>query len=424
MNVRKIQNLIDTHMINLYIEREGTSCIDRIMTKIEKEKERIIQAHINNVYPIKEIRKGDTITGYYTKMTPSDRNHSGKITAKTIEELKLKILAKHYELTLFDYTCRDILNFVVADYYANGQSATGDTHRQNFNRCFLQLADVKINQLSYNIIESALDKLVKSGIKAKAFNKAISTLNKMNDYCEWNNISCIDIRQSVKKYRAKRLSGRHNFVQDNRESRNLAFTEAEAVAIIKYALANPSYKALFSALVITTGCRAGELLCMAYDNITPDHNWFIVREIEDSKTRQIKPYTKTHELREIYLNADARRLLDVLLELRSQDADPSRFLFLNDNADDNKLHLRAADDWIRDIQPILGFDRTKEVRSLHDGRRTYASIQYLHGVSIDVIRRQLGHRTISQTEEYIKEIIDQKAKSDELEKGCLTLETA
>lgn len=424
MNASKIKKIIDTHITYLYIEKEGTSCITDIMTKIEKEKETIIQAHINNVYPIKEIRKGDTITGYYTKMTPSDRNHSGKITAKTIEELKLKILAKHYELTLYDYTCRDILNFVVADYYANGQSATGDTHRQNFNRCFPQLEDVKINQLSYDVIENALDKLIKNGIKSKAFNKAISTLNKMNDYCEWNNVQCLDIRQAVKKYRSKRLSGRHNFVQDNRESRNLAFTEAEAIAIIKYALAHPSYKSLFAALVITTGCRAGELLCMAYDNITPDHSWFIVREIEDSKTREIRPYTKNHELREIYLNADARRLLDVLLELRSQDSDKSRFLFLNSNAEDNKLHLRAADDWIRDIQPLLGFDRTKEIRSLHDGRRTYASIQYLHGVSIDVIRRQLGHRTISQTEEYIKEIIDQSSKANELEKGCLTLETA
>lgn len=419
-----MQNLIDTHLISRYIEREGTSCITDIMTKIEKEKEKIITEHINNVYPIKEIRKGATITGYYTKLNPSDRNHSGKITAKTVKELKLKILAKHYELTLFDYTCRDILNFVVADYYANGQSATGDTHRQNFNRCFPQLEDVKINQLSYDVIENALDKLIKNGIKSKAFNKAISTLNKMNDYCEWNNVQCLDIRQAVKKYRSKRLSGRHNFVQDNRESRNLAFTEAEAIAIIKYALTHPSYKSLFAALVITTGCRAGELLCMAYDNITPDHSWFIVREIEDSKTREIRPYTKNHELREIYLNADARRLLDVLLELRSQDSDKSRFLFLNSNAEDNKLHLRAADDWIRDIQPLLGFDRTKEIRSLHDGRRTYASIQYLHGVSIDVIRRQLGHRTISQTEEYIKEIIDQSSKANELEKGCLTLETA
>lgn len=424
MNARKFQNHIDTHMINLYIEHTGTSCIPNIMTKIEKEKERIIAEHISNVYPIKEIKTGGIVTGYYTKLNPSDRNHSGKISAKSVEELHLKIIAKYYDLELHDYTCKDILLLVVADYYANNQQATGDTHRQNFYRCFAELENVKISQLSYNHLEIAFDRLIHNGIKAKAFNKAVSTLNKMNDYCEWNNIQCIDIRQSVKKYRSKRLSGRHNFVQDNRESRNLAFTEAEAVAIIKYALAHPSYKSLFAALVITTGCRAGELLCMAYDNITSDHSWFIVREIEDSKTRKIKPYTKNHELREIYLNADARQLLDALLELRSHDPDTSRFLFLNNNADDNKLHLRAADDWIRDIQLILGFDSTKEVRSLHDGRRTYASIQYLHGVSIDVIRRQLGHRTISQTEEYIKEIIDQTSKANELEKGCLTLETA
>lgn len=424
MNTKKIKSIIDTHMINLYIEHEGTSCIPNIMTKIEKEKEKIIAEHISNVYPIKEIKKGGIITGYYTKLDPTNRNHSGKISAKTIEELKLKIIAKYYELKLHDYTCEEIIDLVVADYVANNQQATGSTHKQNFKRCFPQLANIKINSLTANMIEQALRSLInqENGIKAKAFDKAISTLNRMQELCERNNIPCIDIKAAVQNYRSYNLSGKHVFAQDNRESKNLSFTEAEAIRIIRYALENPSYKSLFAALIIVTGCRAGELLCMAYDNISADHKWFIIKEIEDSKTREIKPYTKSHELREVYLNSDARQLLDALLELRSHDTNPSRFLFLNINAEDNKLHLRAADDWIRNIQPILGFDRTKEIRSLHDGRRTYASIQYLHGVSIDVIRRQLGHKTISQTEAYIKEIIDQKKKQDELEKGCLDLD--
>lgn len=114
---------------------------------------------------------------------------------------------------------------------------------------------------------------------------------------------------------------------------------------------------------------------MSYDTVDLETNYFSIYETADTD-KSIKPYAK-----------------------------------------DGKLHLRAADNWLREIQPKLGFDRTKEIRSLHDGRRTYASIAYLNGVNITIIQKQLGHSSTSMTWEYIKDIITAKQRAEELEKG-------
>ena len=150
-------------------------------------------------------------------------------------------------------------------------------------------------------------------------------------------------------------------------------------------------------------------------------HYFHVSEIEDAKTFEIKPYTKENEAREVYLNENAMMLLNKLLELRKQDNNDSKYLFLNPNATDGKLHLRAADDYLRKIQKELNFDETKEIRSLHDCRRTYASIQYLNGVDITLIQKQLGHKKASQTWDYIKDIVDAETRANRLDKGVLSI---
>lgn len=421
MNISYVQNLVDTHLIIAYLKEEGTSCNENIMTKLEREKQKELQMHIDNVYPIKEILKDGAIIGYYTKLNPKDRNHSGKISAKTREELETKILAHRFKIKTEDFTMQDIVDKIVADYEINNQKPTGQTHRQNFKRCFDKLSDVKISELTAEMIEAELNTLIKKGIKAKAFDKAVSTLNRINDYCARHNIDCINIRTAISIYRKYELTGKHKFLQDNRLTKNLAFTQSETVDIIIHAMKNRSYKSLFCALALVTGCRAGELLCMSYDNIDLKRHYFHVSEIEDSKTFEIKAYTKENEAREVYLNDNAMMLLNALLELRNQDKHNTNYLFLNSNSSDGKLHLRAADDYLRNLQQELNFDITKELRSLHDGRRTYASIQYLNGVDITLIQRQLGHKKASQTWDYIKDIIDAETRANRLDKGCLLI---
>lgn len=61
-------------------------------------------------------------------------------------------------------------------------------------------------------------------------------------------------------------------------------------------------------------------------------------------------------------------------------------------------------------------------RSMHDIRRTYASICYLKGVPVQVIQRQLGHETIQQTFDYIKDLITEQEGKMYLEGAVLFLE--
>ena len=66
---------------------------------------------------------------------------------------------------------------------------------------------------------------------------------------------------------------------------------------------------------------------------------------------------------------------------------------------------------------VLGYGDEREARSPQDCRRTYASLEYLSGTDIYTLRNQLGHSTIAQTEEYIKDIVDASERQGRL-KGC------
>ena len=46
--------------------------------------------------------------------------------------------------------------------------------------------------------------------------------------------------------------------------------------------------------------------------------------------------------------------------------------------------------------------------------RTYASLQYLNGTDIYTLKNQLGHSKITQTEEYIKDIVEASERRSRL----------
>ena len=83
------------------------------------------------------------------------------------------------------------------------------------------------------------------------------------------------------------------------------------------------------------------------------------------------------------------------------------------------MHLRAIDDHLREHvhKKVLGYGNEKEARSAHDCRRTYASLEYANGTPIASIQLQLGHEKPSQTEAYIKNIVDSEDRKASLH-GC------
>ncbi len=112
----------------------------------------------------------------------------------------------------------------------------------------------------------------------------------------------------------------------------------------------------------------------------------------------------------------ALAVMQVALSYRAKDQNQSPYLLLNPNAKDEKMHLRAIDDYMRRYihVEVLGYGAERECRSPHDCRRTYASLEYLNGTDIYTLKEQLGHSTIAQTEEYIHDVIDAAERRNRL----------
>ena len=84
-----------------------------------------------------------------------------------------------------------------------------------------------------------------------------------------------------------------------------------------------------------------------------------------------------------------------------------------------KMHLDTVAFRLARIQTKDLTFTNPAVRSPHDCRRTYASIQYMHGVDIMTIQAQLGHRNVQQTWDYIKDIVEAENRLQKIEKGCI-----
>ena len=387
------------------------------------KKEKIIDNHINNVckvYP----PTGDTGAKryYMTKLTPKDKSNKHIIYGKTQEEIELKILSFYMNLEEENKskTFIEILNLAY-------ESSKKDTRNRALNHFYSNLKSlefIKINKLNEDDISNALDKLIGLKIKEKEFNGAVSVLNKVNDYCHFNKIKCMDIRGFIKLYRKNKVSAKINFIPVERNSKKLAFNELESKEIVNYALENPNFKSLSIAFLICTGLRIGELLALKKTDIFFNERYMYICRKENVHTKEITEWCKDNSQRNVLLNNDARKILELIFALHNNININSEFLFLNEESRPSykKLDYSAIQKYIKKLQErILKLDN-KNIRSAHDCRRTYASVQYLKlgARGLSFIQSQLGHSTPLQTWDYIKDIVEMKDKMIILEEGNLT----
>lgn len=379
------------------------------------KKDKILKKHTSNVYPIKQMEKGGRQV-FYTKLDPGNRKHSHMIYSVSMEDLEDKIIAYYIGIELnAKITVEDIMELAVSEL----SPETADRHRQLFKKHFSTLSKIRISRLSESDIRGVLQNMIDKGIKPKTFNNATSTLNKINDYCAYNHIDCINIRDKVSEFRKYKLVGKQVFLSDTKVEAELAFSEAEAVKIIRYSLDNPDYHNLAIAVLITTGLRSGELLALMPEDVDLANHRITAAKMEKTRTYKIVNRCKDDSDRLVFLNDDALTILNILMDMRAKEETDCPYLLLNSFSDDGKMHLRAMDNRIRKIQQQLDMTSSHGIRSCHDCRRTYASIQYLHGVDIKTIQAQLGHSTPQQTWDYIKDVIDTETRLQTLSKGCI-----
>ena len=398
----------------------------QVQNYIMNRKESILKNHINTVCKI--YKPGEGGQHYFmTKLTPKNRNHAGKIYAKTQEELENKILAHYLKIEEDDkITVRETLLASVGD-ITNKKNKTGIRTVQRFDKHFSMLSNVKLSSLSEDHIRRALDAIIMSDVKItlKEFNETITSLNKIAYYCAYEHLAVCDIKSIIENWRNIKLKGKHIFKDTKKQTKNLAFNRAEASRIVRDALRHPTYKSLAVALLITTGLRAGELLALEMDDIYLKECYLWIHQIEDTKIHVIEDYVKENKCREVYLSDEALNVMKACLSFRAQDSSDSPYLFLNENSKDGKMHLRAIDDYLRVKvhRDILGYGADREARSPHDCRRTYASLEYINGTDIYTLKNQLGHSSISQTEEYIKDVIEAQERKAKLKGSGLILDT-
>lgn len=391
---------------------------------VMNRRQQIIKMHIENVFPIREPgEKGGDPKKFFTKLTPKNRNHDGKIRANTREELEDKIIAYYLQIQKDEsVTVRDILLKAVDE-----NTKTGKRTIQRFDKRLFSLAKMKISNLDEKAIRNALDEIAfprdKNGkiidsqkISVKEFNQTITALNKIASYCAYEHIEICNIRAIIQEFRDAKLTGKHIFKQTQKQTQNLVFTRQEASRIVRNALKHPTYKSLAVAIMITTGLRAGELLGLELDDIYFEDGYLWIHQVEDTKTYEILDYVKENKAREVYLTDDACEVIKTALAFRASDCSLSPFLLLNKNSEDGKLHIRAIDDYMRTYihEKVLGLGNDREARSPHDCRRTYATLEHLNGTDLYDIQQQLGHSTIKQTEEYIHSVVEAKERQARL----------
>lgn len=376
-------------------------------------RQQILEHHTSNVCKIHLGTKGVSKKEYYfTKMTPDDRKHPTMITCNTREGLEDKIVAYYLKIQKEQkITLRNILLKAI-----DINTGTGARTLQRFDKRLSSLADIPITKLTDKHIKDALSSIIECDVSSKEFNNTVTALNKIADYCLYENIEIIDIKKIVSAFRSVKLRGKHTFKDTTKQSRDVVFDRSEASLIINDAISNPSYRSLAVATLLLTGLRVGELLALEMDDLFLDEDYIWIHHIEETKTFEILNHVKENHSRQVYLSDLAKMVIKMVVDLRSEDENPSPFLFLNENAADGKLHLRAIDVYMREHihKQLLGYDETREARSPHDCRRTYATLEYLNGTDIKSLKTQLGHSTLSQTEEYIKDIIETAERKNRL----------
>ena len=383
----------------------------QIRDYMNKRQKQILDNHYHNVCRL--YLPGEGGTKYYsTKLTPKDRTKQNKIYSTTLEGLEDKIIAYYLKIEADSkITVRSILLKAV-----DADSKTGKRTLQRFDKHLSCLAKIPIASLSEEHIKNALASIIAKNVKAKEFNETVGALNKIADYCRYEHIDIIDIRLIISTFRRVKLTGKHIFKDTSKQSRNLAFTRTEVSRIVRDAVNYPSYKSLAVATLVLTGLRVGELLGLTLDDVYLDDDYLWIHTMEDTKSFEILDYIKENRSREVYLSDEAKMIIQLAINFRVSDNTISPYLFLNANARDGKMHLRAIDDYMRRHihRDVLGYGAEREARSPHDCRRTYASLEYLNGTDIYTLKNQLGHTKITQTEEYIKDIIESSERKSRL----------
>ena len=194
------------------------------------------------------------------------------------------------------------------------------------------------------------------------------------------------------------------------------YFQPETISAILEALESEPLKwRLITHLLIVTGCRRGEIMGLKWEKIDFENSRVkIDRALVSSKSKGVfEETTKTSDIRHLSL---PRETMDLLRQhkreqLRLQLANGDRwihtgYVFIQDNGD--HMNPDSITGWLKDFSARHGLPHINP----HAFRHTVASVLLANGTDIVTVSKQLGHASITTTENFYSHIIEEnKAKA-------------
>jgi integrase len=273
----------------------------------------------------------------------------------------------------------------------------------------------------------AIDIVLNYNMTKKYFRNVRSTFNKLMNYaedCEFitsNHLKSVDLSDILEPlYKATSEHELHEDALNVNEINQLTqLIKADNVKEEK-----PEILGIL--LLLLTGIRVGELCALQYRDFDRFNlTLYLCRmqrdkyvEINGSKKKrgyEVVPWLKkgsrnNPKHRKIKINHEVIECIDTIRAINKQLGYPtedSDYIFYRKNKETHyeidMCNHRVFDTILRNYCKQCNFNY---IYSPHDLRRTYASNLHNSGVSIEFIRRQLGHTTVEMTMKYLRDVTE------------------
>lgn len=187
------------------------------------------------------------------------------------------------------------------------------------------------------------------------------------------------------------------------------YFQPEVVAKVMDALeAEPLIWQLATILFISTGCRRGEIMGLKWEKINLETNQVLIdTALLYTKSKGVyEETTKTSDIRWLKLPQET---MDMLRQFRTTQMqqrlkaripwDESDYVFTN--AAGERMHPDSITDWLANFSQRHGLPHINP----HAFRHTAASALIFHGIDVVTVSKQLGHASVSTTEEFYAHMI-------------------
>lgn len=194
------------------------------------------------------------------------------------------------------------------------------------------------------------------------------------------------------------------------------YFQPETISAILEALESEPLKwRLITHLLIVTGCRRGEIMGLKWEKVDFENSRVkIDRALVSSKSKGVfEETTKTSDIRYLALPKETMDLLrqykreQLCLQLANGDRwIHTGYVFTQDNGD--HMNPDSITGWLKDFSARHGLPHINP----HAFRHTVASVLLANGTDIVTVSKQLGHASVTTTENFYSHIIEEnKAKA-------------